>query len=120
MSEKNKDEIIEFEEEIIDTTDEDKDDSLVIRFKKPYVFEGTTYEQVDLSNLENMSGNDMIKVERYMKTSSGGADLVPEMSVEYALLMAARATELPIEFFKGLPLKEVRRVKTKITGFIFG
>lgn len=118
MSEKEKitDEVIN---EI--TADEEADDSLLIKFKKPYVFEGQTYQEVDLSGLENLTATAMIKVENRLKARSNVAvDLVPEMSIAYACEIAGEACDQPVEFFKGLPLKEAVKVKNKIVGFIFG
>lgn len=98
----------------------DKEESpLVVQFKKPYWFEKKEYTEVDLSNLENMTAADMVAVEtQYGKRNPGGA--MPELKMEYALMMAARAAEQPLEFFYGLPLGEAVKVKNKITGFLFG
>ena len=35
---------------------------LKIAFEKPYIFEGETYNEIDLSGLEDMTGNDFINV----------------------------------------------------------
>lgn len=93
--------------------------TLVIQFKKPYRFEGREYTEVDLSDLENMTGADLAAVEtQYGKRHPGSTML--ELKTEYALMMAARAAKQPIEFFYGLPMREAVRVKSKITGFLFG
>ena len=102
--------------------DEEKngEDSLVIKFKKPYRFEGKEYTELDLSGMEDMTGADMIAVNKIMQRTSAGIDVMPEVSVEYAFYFAARAAKLPVEFFKNLPPKESMKVKNRVMGFLFG
>lgn len=91
----------------------------VVLLSKPYKFEGKRYENLDLSGLENIKARDMIEANR-VHDRAGGFSLVPEMSMEYTLLIASRATGLPIEFFYGLPPKDAIRIKNKVTGFFYG
>ena len=97
----------------------EEESTYVIKFRKPYVFEDQTYESVDLSGLEDMSARDMIQAQRTME-KSGSINVLPEMSLEYACIFAARATKLPVEFFQGLPPKEAIRLKNKVTNFFYG
>ena len=62
----------------------------VIKLTKPYKFEGETYEEVDLSGLENITARDMIEANKAYDRS-GGFSIMPEMSMEYALFIASRA-----------------------------
>ena len=96
------------------------EESLVIKFRKPYLFEGKEYTEIDLSGMENLTGDDMVAINRYMARSSSGSAAVPEVSVEYACYFANRATKLPVEFFTGLPAREVLKVKNRVLGFLFG
>ena len=91
----------------------------VVKFVKPYKFEGKTYEQVDMSGLDNIKAIDMIEANR-AHDRAGGFSFMPELSMEYALLIASRAAKLPIEFFYGLPPRDAMRVKNKVTSFFFG
>lgn len=101
-------------------TADDKDDSMILKFKKPYCFEKKEYTEVDLSGLEEMTANDMIAVNKIMGRTSSGSDIMPEATLEYLCYMAARAAKLPVEFFTGLPCREVVRFKNKMLGFLFG
>ncbi|TYS66372.1 phage tail assembly protein [Bacillus infantis] len=92
-------------------------DGLVITFKKPYPFEGKEYTEVNLSQLEQLSGEDMIETDRIFQ-SEGNFAPVPEMTFAYACILAARASDKPIEFFKGLPLKESVKLKNMVMGFL--
>lgn len=96
------------------------DSDMVIKFRKPYYFEGKEYTELDLSGMDNMTGADMIAVNKIMQRSSAGIDVMPEVSVEYAFYFAAKAAKLPVEFFNGLPPKESMKVKNRVMGFLFG
>lgn len=96
------------------------EDSLVIKFGKPYQFDRKEYTEIDLSGMENLTGDDMVAINRHMARSLSGSAAVPEMCVEYACYFAGRAAKLPVEFFMGLPAREVLKVKNRVVGFLFG
>lgn len=98
----------------------DDDESLVIKFKKPFTFERVVYTELDLTGLEDLSAADMIAVNKYMARTSQGLDIMPEVTLEYALNLAAKAAKMPIEFFMALPPKEALKVKNRVMGFLFG
>ena len=97
---------------------EDQED-LVLRFQKPYSFEGETYTEVDLSGLEDLSAADLCKVGKMVKKIDG-VDPIAEMSLPYAIYMAARVTGKPLEFFQQLPAREAIKLKNLVTGFLYG
>lgn len=97
-----------------------EENDMVIKFKKPYYFEGKEYTELDLSGMEDMTGADMIAVNKVMQRSSAGIDVMPEVSVEYAFYFAAKAAKLPVEFFNGLSPRESMKVKNRVMGFLFG
>lgn len=99
---------------------DDEETSLLIKFAKPYMFEGTSYTEIDLSGLESLNAASMIDVNRRMARGQSGIDVLPEVSLEYAVNIAAKATTQPIEFFLGLPPKEAIKVKNRVMGFLFG
>ena len=101
-------------------TEENEETGMVIKFKKPYRFEGKEYTEIDLSGIEDLTGADMIAVNKIMSRTSSGIDVMPEVSAEYACHMAARAAKQPVEFFTSLPPREVMKVKNRIMGFLFG
>lgn len=107
----------ELEGEVVDVADEE---SYVITFKKPYEFERKVYTEVDLNGLYDLSATDMIAVQRILQRNNrSGVDIMPELSMDYALEMAARAASLPVEFFHGLPAREAMKVKNRVMGFLF-
>ena len=97
---------------------EDQED-LVLRFKKPYSFEGETFTEVDLSGLEDISAADLCKVGKMVKKIDG-VDPIAEMSLPYAIFMAARVTGKPLEFFQQLPAREAVKLKNLVVGFLYG
>ena len=42
--------------------DETEEESLVLKFRKPYKFEGQEYTEVDLSGMEDMTAGDLCAV----------------------------------------------------------
>ena len=111
--------------EAVDTTAsadvEVNEDEMVVKFKKPYIFEKKEYTEIDLSGLDDLSAADMIAVNKYMSRSGGGGiDVMPEVSLEYACVLASKAAKLPVEFFTGLPPREAMKVKNRVMGFLFG
>ncbi len=90
----------------------------IVIFTKPFVFEGKSYDSVDLSGLETMQAADMIVVNKIMDRG-GNANTMPETSLEYACLISARVSNLPIEFFKSLPPRDAMKIKACVTNFLF-
>ena len=105
MSDKEK------EMETVTAAAENEEESMVIVFKKPYVFEHEEYTEIDLSCLEDIQASDMIAVNKIMKRTSPGID---------ACNIAARATKKPVEFFLQLRPKDAIKVKNRVLGFFFG
>lgn len=120
-----KDELLTNEDdnlELVEGATSEKQDEpveVILKFNKPFIFEGETYTEIDLSALENITGEDMIQVNRRL-TAAGCAPLLQEMSLEYAQMMAAQVTGMPIELFKALPAKASMKLKNIVTNFIYG
>ena len=100
-------------------SEEPEEESLVLKFRKPYKFEGVEYTEVDLSAMEDMTAADLCAVGKIMK-KLGIVNPVAEMTVDYAIYMAARASGKPVEFFQGLPPKESIKLKNMVTGLLYG
>lgn len=119
--------MIEDQEEILASTaaenaaeTEDSVD-LIVKFRRPYHFEGKEYTQVDLSGLEDVSAGALQNVGRaLLKKRPGLNPSTIEMTMDYANMLAARVTSLPLEFFERLPGKEGMKIKTAVVGFLYG
>ena len=62
----------------------------------------------------------MISVNKDLDRQSSGIQVMPEVSLEYACVLASKATKQPIEFFTGLSPKIAIKVKNRVMGFLFG
>lgn len=91
----------------------------IVDLAKVYNFEGEQISHIDLSGLNNLTGNDMIKANKVL-AASGVSTVSPETNLEYCLVLASAATGKPIEFFKGLRLRDTVKVKTAVINFLFG
>lgn len=107
------------ENETVKTVEMQEDNQYLVVFKKPFIFEGVSYEEVDLSGLEELSAQDMIAANKIMERS-GSVNAMPELSLEYACIISARATGKPVEFFKALPPREAVKIKNRVTNFLYG
>ena len=100
-----------------DTEPED----LVLRFGKPYKFGGQEYTEVDLSGLEDVTAGVLENVGKIAaKKNPGMNPALQEMSLTFCTCLAQRVAKLPLEFFTGLPAKEAIKLKTMVTGFLYG
>lgn len=85
----------------------------VMRFEKPYHFKGKTYETVDLSGVANMNSMNESEAENRMAVEGF---IITENSLNYlySCIIASMATNLPEEFFTGLPIKETLKLKNAV------
>ena len=91
-------------------------EDFIIRFEKPYTFEHKAYAGVDLSGLKELRSKDIWKINRSYR-SAGNASVLPELDAEYTARVAAKASGMPIEFFEGLSLPDMFKIKTMVSNF---
>lgn len=91
---------------------------MYIKFGKPYAFEEDTYDGLDLSCLEELSTRDLLDIEKKFY-KLGIVSMNPENTASYAKVVAQKATGLPVEFFEGLPIREMMKVRGKIVNFFY-
>ena len=115
MSEKNKAEIVNID----NAAKIEVENESIVKFTKTYQFEGETISEIDMSGLENLTANDMIKANKVLQ-AAGIVTVMPETNLEYTLIVAASATGRPVEFFKGLVPRDAIKVKNAVTSFFFG
>lgn len=89
----------------------------VVKFSKPYFFEGSTYDSVDLSGIDGLTGDDLLEADRAF-SASGQFSPLPEMTLAYAFSIAATVTKQPIEFYRALPAKDGLKVKNEVIRFL--
>lgn len=101
-----------------DVSENITDEKYVIWLHEPVTFEGKKYDKIDLTCLEQVRVADMIAVNRKL-ANEGNSDVVQENSLEYAINLAARASDLPIEFFEQLKPGPGMRVKRCVMSFLY-
>ena len=78
-----------------------RDEDYVIKLKKPYLFEGQEYAEIDLNGIKEMTIRDGIDAQKALFNGEEIAAVVmAEVSTSFARMLAAKATGLPIEFFE--------------------
>lgn len=93
---------------------------LVIELNKPIDFEGKEYTQIDLSGIENLNGVDGINAQRLFKKRNPETFFVASYSLEpdYCLIIAEKASSMPLAFFEQLPIRYFQQVVSKVSGFL--
>lgn len=100
---------------------EDTEEGLVLKLRKPFVFDGQTYTQVDLSGLEDVTAGVLESVGKIVSKKCPGLNPATlEMEMTYCNTLAARVTKKPLEFFERLPARDAVAMKSKIVGFLYG
>lgn len=106
------------EVEVISESGEVIENELIVKLSKSYKFEGKTYDSIDLSGMEDLTAADMIAAQKVLDRS-GSFSFNPELSLEYACIIASKATSQPIEFYHGLRPKDALKIKNRVTGFFY-
>ena len=92
--------------------------NLVIELKKPYLFEGEEYANIDLSGVEELTSKDVSAAENeVLKTGIYSANM--KNFFAYSCALASRATGNPIEFFTKMPLVDAVKVRGTVNSASF-
>lgn len=94
-----------------------KNNKYLIKFNKPYIFEGTEYKEIDLIGLEELTTNDLAAADM-IYIQKGIADPAKEISVIYCAIIASIITKKPLEFFEKLKAPESIKIKNMVSGFL--
>ena len=75
---------------------EDQEESLILKFRRPYQFEGQEYTELDLSGLEDVTAGTLENIGKILAKKSPGLNPATiEMEMGYCELLAARVTGKP-------------------------
>ena len=92
---------------------------IIVKFTKPYVFENEEYTEVDMTGLQNLTIQDAINAQAAIFSEHEDTSMsLCEMGTAFAREIAAKASGLPIEFFKLMPIRESRKVKQTVQNFM--
>lgn len=89
-----------------------------IQLVKPVTFNNELITEINL-NLDALTGADLIEVERQFITANAinEAVQIKEYSKEYQVMVAARASGLPVSFYEQLGGRDFSQVTTKVQYF---
>ena len=91
----------------------------LVKLAKPYKFDDEEYSEIDLSGLDKLTIEDaVLTVKKLTGDGELAAMVMPETSTAYTDELAAKATDLPIEFFKLLPIGASKKVRQMVQGAI--
>ena len=94
-------------------------ETITVKLEKPYVFEGKEYGEIDLTGLNKLTIKDAIDAQRQLfGEQEVAAAVLCETTTAFARTMAAKATGLPIEFFKLMPRGAAKRVAAAVRGYL--
>ena len=85
----------------------------VLRFEKPYFFKGQQYETVDLSGIADLNSMNESEAENRM-ARAGFVITENSFNYLYACILASMASNLPEDFYTGLPLCELVKLKNAV------
>lgn len=88
----------------------------VFKLNKAIEFEGITYESFDLSGLEDLSGEEYASLLKQAEKIDGES-MVPEKSLTFAFLAAAKVTGKPYDLFFHLKGKDASKLRYNIGSF---
>ena len=103
----------------IEEAEETAEQKRVLKLRKPVDFEGRHYEEIDLSGLDGLTGRDVREFDRLFKMKGGRTgNNVKEFDSIYLQLVAAKATNLPLEFFDCISIRDATALEIEIRNFL--
>lgn len=119
MSTKKTDNIVDMEAMAV-AEDEARDAAYtyVHEFKKPFVYDGNTYEKLTF-DWGTLTGRDGLAIENELQ-ALGKPVIIPTLSGEYLLRMAVRACDKPIgaDAFELMSLSDYNRIRSSARSFL--
>ena len=100
-------------------TEQQTRQKIVVALGKPYVFEGKEYPEIDLTDMDKLTIQDAIDAQRQLfGEQEVAAAMLCETTTAFARIIAAKATEQPIEFFKLMPRGAMKRIVAAVRGYL--
>lgn len=88
---------------------------MIVKFKRPYKFEGKEYTELDLSGLSSLTVQDVIDAQKELIEQGNTAALgIIESTVGFAMALATKATKKPVELFKLMPRALMNQVQQAV------
>ena len=92
----------------------------MLKLRKPITFEGTTYAEIDISGIENLTARDLKAIDKISSAGMNPAEMVTkELSLDYAVMAAQYVTRLPLEFFDLMNASDAIALKYEVMKYFF-
>lgn len=99
--------------------DKEGEGRITIPFGAVYRFEGKDYTEVDITGIRGMTVQDAIDIQKKLfDTQEVAALLIAETTTAFTGEVAAKASGMPIEYFKLMPRGISKKVQKAIRGYI--
>lgn len=111
-------ETINIQDEQIEKLAVNSDDVFTIKLKRPFEFEGKSYETLHF-DFGKLTGKDCLAIENELQMLGRGA-VAPEFSGEYLIRFAARALDenLGHDFIAALPAATFTKIRNRARSFL--
>lgn len=98
--------------------EQDPETGFTLKLKKPFVWEGTEYKELDFDWSE-LTGEDFLNIESEVN-SEGYAVITPEFSTMFIIYMAIRGCRQPLgtDAVKKLPIGAFNKVRSRARSFL--
>ena len=98
---------------------QEPENEYLIKFSKPYTWEGKEYTELDMSGLKNLTIRDAVDAQkRLISDGEAAALMLCETTTAFTREIACKATGKPIEFFKFMPVRIAKAVASEVQSFI--
>lgn len=95
------------------SVDNTKVSNHVMQFDEPYQFKGKTYTEVDLNGIGDLTSMHESEAENRI-VRAGFMITENSLNILHACVLASMATNLPEDFFLGLPVGETMKIRTAV------
>jgi hypothetical protein len=85
-------------------------------FRKPFDWEGKTYTKLEF-DFGRLTGRDARAIEEELLLKNK-AVIVPAMSGEYLMCMAARSSRIGLDAFDAMPIADYNRIRARARSFL--
>jgi len=110
--------INEKELEVAEQMAEEEKYQYIHEFKKPFQYDGKTFEELTF-NWEKLTGYDSLAIENELQ-SLGRPVVIPSLSGEYLIRMAARASMDGIgeDVISAMPIRDYNKIRSEARSFL--
>lgn len=94
-------------------------DLFVLKFKKPFTYDGVEYDELEF-DFEGLTGNDSMEIEKEL-ARRGVQVVTPAFNGEYIIRLAARActTNIGHDAMLQMSIRDYNKIRSRVRNFLF-